>query len=179
MLPYLAASGHYHYQKSLYLYLQTMSQIHVTHPGLHKHFMNRLHVIRRSDRFWTGLSPDLVIEQVLMHRLKTPGGFIRRRKMSERQRAIWLLSKPVTAEVNKAMQDFTGTKYQTRDQHKDTAQARITRDHLDGLKILQYLLERDPFTSEEISSTQLPVKLQMNLSMCTRLLKSEKCLSME
>ena len=149
MLPYFSASGHYHYQKSVYLYLQTMSQIHMTHPGLHKHFMNGLHVIRRSDRFWTGLSPDLVIEQVLM------------------------------AEVNRAMQDFTGTKYQTRDQHKNTAQARITRDHLDGLKILQYLLERDPFTSEEISSTQLPVKLQMNLSMCTRLLKSEKCLSME
>ena len=119
MLPYFSASGHYHYQKSVYLYLQTMSQIHMTHPGLHKHFMNGLHVIRRSDRFWTGLSPDLVIEQVLM------------------------------AEVNRAMQDFTGTKYQTRDQHKNTAQARITRDHLDGLKILQYLLERDPFTSEE------------------------------
>ena len=119
MLPYFSASGHYHYQKSVYLYLQTMSQIYVTHPGLHKHFMNGLHVMRRSDRFWTGLSPDLVIEQVLM------------------------------AEVNRAMQDFTGIKYQTRDQHKNTAQARITRDHLDGLKILQYLLERDPFTSEE------------------------------
>ena len=84
-----------------------------------------------------------------MHSLKTSGGFTRRREMNERQRAIWLLSKPVTAEVNRTMQDFTGTKYLTRDQHKDTAQAQITRDHLDGLKILQYLLERDPFTSEE------------------------------
>ena len=47
------------------------------------------------------------------------------------------------------MQDFTGTKYQTSDQHKDTAQARITRDHSDDLKILQYLQERDPFTAKE------------------------------
>ena len=47
------------------------------------------------------------------------------------------------------MQDFTGTKYQTSDQHKDTAQKRITRDHSDGLKILQYLQERDPFTDKE------------------------------
>ena len=109
MLPYFAVSGHYHYQKSVYLYLQTMSQIHVTYPGLHKHFMDGLHVIRRSDRFWADLSPDLVIEQVLMRSLC------------------------------RTMQGFTGTKYQTSDQHKDTAQAQITRDHSDGLKILQYL----------------------------------------
>ena len=69
--------------------------------------------------------------------------------MSERQRAIWLLSMPVTTEVNRAMQDFTGIKYQTSDQSKNTAQARITRDHSDGLKILQYLQERDLFTGEE------------------------------
>ena len=74
MLPYFAASGHYHYQKSVYLYLQTMSQIHVTNPGLHKYFINGMRVISRSDRFWAGLSPDLVIEQVLMHSLKTSGG---------------------------------------------------------------------------------------------------------
>ena len=56
---------------------------------------------------------------------------------------------PVTAEVNRAMQDFTGTKYQTSDQDKDTAQVRITRDHSDGFKILQYLQEIGPFTTEE------------------------------
>ena len=74
MLPYFAASGHYHYQKSVYLYLQIMSQIHVTNTGLHKHFINGLHVIRRNDRFWADLSPDLVIEQVLMRCLKTSRG---------------------------------------------------------------------------------------------------------
>ena len=35
---------------------------------------------------------------------------------------------PVTAEVNRAMQDLTGTKYQTSGQHKDTGQERIARD---------------------------------------------------
>ena len=63
--------------------------------------------------------------------------------------AIWLLSMPVMAQVNRAMQDFTGTKYQASDQYKGTAQARITRDHSDGLKILWYLQERDPFTAEK------------------------------
>ena len=40
MLSYFTVSGHYHHQKSVCLCLQTMSQINVTHPGLHKHFMN-------------------------------------------------------------------------------------------------------------------------------------------
>ena len=88
MLPYFAASGHYHYQKSVYLYLQAMSQINMTHPGLYKHFMNGLHVIRTSDRLWAGLSPDLMIEQVLMRSLKTSGGLTRGHGMSKRQQAI-------------------------------------------------------------------------------------------
>ena len=46
------------------------------------------------------------------------------------------------------MQDFIGTKYQTSDQHKDTAQAQITRDHPDSLKILQYLQKRYSFTAK-------------------------------
>ena len=41
-------------------------------------------------------------------------------EMSKRQQAIWLLLIPVMKEVNRAMQDFTGTKYQTSDQYKDT-----------------------------------------------------------
>ena len=76
-------------------------------------------------------------------------GLTRGNGMSERLWAIWFLLMLVTAEVNRAMQYFTGTKYQTSDQHNNTAQARIIRDHSDGLKILQYLQERDPFTAEE------------------------------
>ena len=70
-LPYFASLAHYHYQRSVYLHLHTMSRIHMTHPGLNKPFMNGLHVMRRSDRFWDGLFPDLVIEQDLMRIPKT------------------------------------------------------------------------------------------------------------
>ena len=58
---YFASLSHYDYQKSMYLHLQTMSQIHVTHPGLPKHFMNVLHVIRTTDRFCASHSLDLVM----------------------------------------------------------------------------------------------------------------------
>ena len=46
--------------------LASSDNVWMNHPGLHKHFMNRLHVIVRNDRFWADLSPDLVIEQELL-----------------------------------------------------------------------------------------------------------------
>ena len=61
MLPYLAASGHNNYTKSAWLYLQRMSRLHEDFPEVYHHFQNGLHVIRRSDRYWAGLSSDLVI----------------------------------------------------------------------------------------------------------------------
>ena len=69
-------------------------------------FQHGLHVVRRSDRFWAGLSTDLYIEQVLMKSLKSTGGLTRGRGMDEIQRLTWLFSSPKCAEVNNAMQAF-------------------------------------------------------------------------
>ena len=57
-------------------------------------FLDGNHIVRRSDRFWGGLSTDLIIKQVLMRSVKSVGG------MSEAQRAQWLLSMPACAEIN-------------------------------------------------------------------------------
>ena len=71
MLPYFAASGHNLCTKSVYPYLQKMWSwripIQISTPSS----WTVLHVVRRSDRYWAGLSTDLVIEQVLMRSLKT------------------------------------------------------------------------------------------------------------
>ena len=37
-----------------------------------------------SDRFWAGLSPDIIIEQVLMRGIKTHGGLTRGKGMTEK-----------------------------------------------------------------------------------------------
>ena len=66
MLPYLAASGHNHYTKCVWIYLQQMSKLEDEHPEVYCHFLRGLYVVRRSDRLWAGLSTDLVIEQVLI-----------------------------------------------------------------------------------------------------------------
>ena len=83
MLPYLA--GHNLYTKSLVVYLDSMKRLQDTHPNVYQHFIKGKHVIRRSDREWAGLSPDLVIEQELMRSLKTSGGLTRGSGMSEFQ----------------------------------------------------------------------------------------------
>ena len=61
MLPFLAASGHNLYTKSIYVYLQRLAQLPRQHPEVQRHFENGLHVVRRVDRYWAGLSTDLVI----------------------------------------------------------------------------------------------------------------------
>ena len=55
---------------------QHLSQFHGILPNdhrvVHQHFVEGLHVARRSDRAWVGLSTDLMLEQVLnaQHEIK-------------------------------------------------------------------------------------------------------------
>jgi len=106
-------------------------------------FSKRLHVIRRSDCLWAGLSSDLVIEQVLMRSLKISGGLTQGCGMTENQCLLWLLSRP---KVNQAMQEFTEVNYNTKEQNKDMTAARQGHDWKDTLTVLQYLQERNPFS---------------------------------
>ena len=111
-------------------------------------FQNGYHVIRRSDRYWAGLSSDLIKEQVLMRNLKTSGGLTRGRGMSKTQRLIWLLSMLATTEINEAMQEFTEDTFSSSEQHKDTSEARISRDMKDKKSPLSFFEARDPFSDD-------------------------------
>ena len=65
MLNLFAGTGHINYAKSARLYLQSMLELPTTHPSLYEKFaVDGYHVIRRTNRFWAGLWPDLTIEQV-------------------------------------------------------------------------------------------------------------------
>ena len=149
MLPYFAAAGHNLYLKSSYVYLQQMSSLQQTHPEVYNAFLEGNHVVRRSERFWGGLSTDLTIEQTLMRSLKSVGGMTRGRGMTEAQRAQWILSMPACADMNSAMQELTTKKYQTSEQHKDSTKARIERDIKDRCTFFEFLTERNPFEAVE------------------------------
>ena len=60
MPPYLAAAGHNLYVKCARLYLQEMASLPNDHPDVHEKFMSGYHSVKRSDRFWGGLSTDLI-----------------------------------------------------------------------------------------------------------------------
>ena len=86
------------------------------------YFLRGYHVIRRTDRYWDGLSSDLVIEQVLMRSLKTSGGLTRGRGLSETQRLVWILSRSDTSDVNLAMHKLTYVHYQASEHHVDVSE---------------------------------------------------------
>ena len=148
MLPFLAATGHNNYVKSTYMYLQEMSDLENSHPDVHYHFSQGLHVVRRSDRQWAGLSTDLVIEQCLMRNLKTSGGLTHGSGMSESQRSLWTLSMPICAAVHQSMQELSGLKTHTGEQNKDLGSSRVSRDWKDTNLVKQFFEERNPFEYE-------------------------------
>jgi hypothetical protein len=124
-----------------------MFKLELDHTEVYRHFKAGHHVLRRTDRFWGGLSTDLTIEQILMRSVKSSGGLTRGRGIGEAQRAQWILSMPACADYNSAMQELTGVGYFTSDQHKEASHARKERDRKDTLAILEYLCDRNPFTS--------------------------------
>ena len=148
MLPYFAASGHNSYTKSAYIYLQTMQSFKDDHPVVHDLFQAGYHIVRRSDRYWGGLSTDLVIEQVLMRSVKSQGEVTSGRGMNEIQRLLWLLSMPACAQVNVAIQTLTGVRYESSEQHKELGKARQTRDMRDTFKFLAMLKQWTPFAAD-------------------------------
>ena len=139
MLPYLAAAVHNSYTKSAYLYLQLMNQLEETHPEIFKSFTGGHHVVRRSNRFWAGISPDSTIEQTLMRGAKTTGGLTRGRGITELERAKWVLSMPACTQVNTAMQEVTGTRRLTSDQHVEIGSTRSAKDTKDMMVLTTYL----------------------------------------
>ena len=97
-----------------------------SHPWLYQQFLDG-----QSDRFWTGLWSDLVIEQTLVQSLKCKGGLTRGRGFSEDVRNLWVWS--INHSVHEAMTNLSGIKVTTSDQHVEIAPKRMlidTKDHL-------------------------------------------------
>ena len=105
MLPYFAACGHHNYSKSVRLYLQQMITLENETPSVFADFMEGYHA--------------QVIEQTLMRSLKSTGELTRGTGFNDSQRNVNIFSRPACAEVSTAMQDFTGAKFVSSDQHKD------------------------------------------------------------
>lgn len=104
--------------------------------------------MRHSDHQWAGLSNDLVIEQTLMRSMKSQGGITRRSGMTPSERNLWILSRPACAQVSHALEEFMEISNERTSQHKDSFQARITKDWNDALKLIEFFREHSPFNED-------------------------------
>lgn len=158
MLPYFAAAGHNHYAKCIYLYLQQMLELLLTHPEVYKIFMNGDFIIRRSDRYWGGIACDLTIEQTLMRSVKSQGGMTRGSGIDEKNRLIWIQSMPECIQFNMAMQQLTGLHFETSEQHKDCGATRYDIDDLHDDLHVELMLNHNNVTILNATSSHIELR---------------------
>ena len=148
--PYFPASGHNNYGKSVPIFIQDMLSLENTNPEAWKCYNDGFFFVRRSDRFWAALSPDLVIEQVLMASLKNcKSGITHGRGTDEVQRLIWLFSRPAFAHLKTELDQL----YNQNEKMviKELTASRIKEDTKDILNILQYIEDHDPFKVQSLN----------------------------
>lgn len=144
MLGLFAATGHNNCAKSVRVYLEFMNKLPESYPSVYNQFLNGMHTIRLSDRFWAGLSCDLVIEQTLMRSIKSRGGLTHGRGVQDTLRSVWLKTMAECAKIRMSMSHFLGFD-RVNDEHKDVSKARTARDATDVHKLTNFLNLNSPF----------------------------------
>ena len=113
------------------------------------YFRDGLFFVHRSERYWSAIPSDLLIEQELMASLKnTKTGLTHGRGIGEVQRLIRLYSLPAFAHIKNELNKLH--KSTSAAIIKDLTDSRIKEDTKDILKILEYIEQHNPFaiTSE-------------------------------
>ncbi len=105
--------------------------------------------IRRSDQFWSGIWPDMTIEQTLMRSLKSSGGLSHGRGISDSTLSKWVLTMPILTIVSQQVEDLCGVLFTTCEQQVDARDARILRDTKDVQKFVNWFESHDPFPASE------------------------------
>jgi len=121
-----------------------MRELPQSSPWLYEQFSNGHHSVRKSDRFWAGLSTDLVIEQDMMRSIKSKGGLTRGRGLEESTRTMWLNTVTECAGVSSAMADMSGTKRRC-DEHIEMTRQRMKRDAESLIKLIVHFENNSPF----------------------------------
>ena len=149
MFNLFAATGHTNYAKCSRIYVQKMELLSDKDPWLFNQFKIGHHAVKRTEKNWSGLWTDLVIEQTLMRSLKSRGGLTRGRGFTDSFRNVWVLSANYTAAVHESMSLLSGVYINTSEQHIDLGSSRKTNDFLAFQKFKEWLEQRNPFTFED------------------------------
>ena len=131
MLPCFTGTGHNNYTRSLYRFLQEMPALN---PTVHEEFKKGQFVVCRTSKFWSGVSPDLCIEQTLMASLKGSTGLTKGKSLSDISQLVWTLSRPGVLTMDMKMTEMCNVIFKSSDQHinlKHARPSRITRNNND------------------------------------------------
>jgi hypothetical protein len=147
MLPYFISSGHLHYSKACYIYLQLMSNLpQKMDPVDYERFANGYFTVKRTNKFCSGTWTDMVIEQTANREFKALGGIVRRGFTDEVLNA-YVVTKPAFSDIVETLEEFCGINFFSSEQHNDARDCRIRRDEADIEKMYNWLETHDPFSS--------------------------------
>ena len=108
MLPYFAGTGHNNYVRFLYWFLQEMP---ASNPTVQKEFKKGQFVDHRRSKFWSGVSPDLCIDQTLMVSLEGSTGLKRGKSLSDISRLVWTLSRTDVLTIDMKMKEMSNVRF--------------------------------------------------------------------
>lgn len=152
MMPFFHSCRHFNYAKSAQLYVQDMLELKtkMTSVSEYNKFINQeFFTIRRSNKFFSGTSTDMVIEQSLMRSIHSIGGLSRGRGITESVATSWLNSLTCCTYVNDDFEDFCKLHRTSSEQHKDSRDSNIVRDEKDLQKLIQWFKSHSPFPSNQ------------------------------
>lgn len=138
MLPILYASAHYLYAKSVNLYLQDMRALVESMPAEeYETFTTEgKFTICLTDKFWSGIFSDQIIEMCLMKELKLPTrGLTHGRGMTDNFTRKWTLGMLSLSEICTELERFCGVTTGTTEQHVNLRPGRVRRDNSDVDKL--------------------------------------------
>ena len=150
MQPYLAATGHRHYFRSIARYVKSMENLDEYTSKL---FKQGMWVVRRTDRPYSGVPQDLLIEQTMMAALKGNEGLTRGRDFNELNHMIWIKSRPVISDLDLQLRKMTGIDYSSPEMSsikvKAQRPARMKQDHTHMNLLEDFFEERQLFSDHD------------------------------
>ena len=121
-----------------------MLELHTNFPWMYSNFAEHgYHTVRRSDKYWTGLLSDLIIEQCLMRSLKSRGCVTRGSGITDSVKLLWVSSMHRCAGIHDAMGNLTQQRHRSSEQH-ELGSSRIKRDNSDLKRLFKWFDAHEP-----------------------------------
>lgn len=148
MIPFFITSGHFNYAKCSYLYLQDMFKIYTKlNPEYYRQFtQDGYFTIRRCEKFYSGISSDMTIEQTFMRNIHSREGLTHGRTVTPAITARWITSIPLQILIANQLETFCHLSMSgTSHQHKDAGTSRIEKDEKDVKTLTEWFNDHPPF----------------------------------